>query len=200
MGKVLLPAVYLATDAQFALSHEAGGRCMEFVLSWIEQHPGLAAWAQAIFSVVAILFAALLPIIHARYNDRQQVLKSKTLLSFLAHRQFELFTMLYVPLQKSVEDWGEQLNKYEEDGLGSEWSAHRLMLDAISPLGFNAKELNDVVHLKTAAAYANEVYEGLGDWDLMDDSHRQTIRIIKKYKDKAHKIYEDTGIKSDQEI
>jgi len=39
---------------------------MDDILRWIEAHPGLAAWVQAVGSVFAVTAAASLPFIHGK--------------------------------------------------------------------------------------------------------------------------------------
>ncbi len=53
----------------------------ECVSYWIEHHPGLASWVQAIGSILAIVAAGLFPFAHERSRERR--LRRNTLLSLL---------------------------------------------------------------------------------------------------------------------
>jgi hypothetical protein len=51
------------------------------VLSWIEDHPGLAAWVQAFGTIAALLFAVLIPIAERRSAERATALAARSPLS-----------------------------------------------------------------------------------------------------------------------
>lgn len=53
-------------------------------LNWIEHHPGLASWIQAIFSVVAIGAAACFPFVHERAKEKRAKRDTLTSLIYLA--------------------------------------------------------------------------------------------------------------------
>lgn len=55
----------------------------EFVSCWIESHPGLASWVQAVGSVIALLFAVLLPYLGRRADRKQAEDKRVALLIVL---------------------------------------------------------------------------------------------------------------------
>lgn len=59
----------------------------EVVSCWIEGHPGLASWIQAIFSVIAIVAAGYFPIAHERRRESRE---RKNMLSTLGYVAFTL--------------------------------------------------------------------------------------------------------------
>lgn len=59
----------------------------EVVSCWIESHPGLASWIQAIFSVIAIVAAGYFPIAHERKREGRD---RKNMLSTLGYVAFTL--------------------------------------------------------------------------------------------------------------
>lgn len=170
------------------------------MLIWIEAHPSLASWLQALFSVLAILFASFTPWLHEKSKERRTLAHSRHLFAFLAHRQYELFLYLHEPLNESIHDQGKTLTEYERSGESAEWMSHRAALDAISVVGFTAKEVNSVIYLRTAADYALRLIQALPDWSAVDESSIQTLREIKSYMKKTERIYKETGIVSDQEL
>lgn len=61
----------------------------EVVSCWIESHPGLASWVQAVGSVIALLFAVLLPYF-GRRADRKQAEDNRAALMFVLFTDAEL--------------------------------------------------------------------------------------------------------------
>ena len=170
------------------------------LLGFTEAHQGMAAWVQAVFSVLAIVFAAFVPWLHELSRERRSVKQAKKMLAFLSHRQGELWLCMYVPLYKAIEDFGVELEHYVNSGNGSEWPAHRTALDSVPLVGLSAKELNNLIFLRTSADYALNLYPLLWDWNAMDNGSRRSLRMVKIYMDSANKIYKDLGIISDQEL
>lgn len=60
---------------------------MDLIFGWFELHPGLAAWVQAVFSVVAILAAWLITRYEDGLREMRQDLGFVSALRSLAHRQ-----------------------------------------------------------------------------------------------------------------
>ncbi|HEC53798.1 MAG TPA: hypothetical protein ENI30_00220 [Gammaproteobacteria bacterium] len=56
---------------------------LEVVSCWIEAHPGLASWVQAVGSVVALSFAVILPYFSRRADKRQAEDNRVSLLTIL---------------------------------------------------------------------------------------------------------------------
>jgi len=160
----------------------------------------MASWVQAVFSVVAIIFASFIPWLHELSKERRSLKHARRMLALLSHRQGELFLYPYVPLYNAIGDFEEHLVQYLESGYGSGWKAHRLALDNVSMLGLSAKELSDLVFLRTAADYALELYPMLKYWEALSDEARRSPRTVKTYMEKANRIYSETGIVSDQEL
>lgn len=63
----------------------------ESILLWIEQHPGLASWVQAVGSVIALVFAVWLPA-HARATDRKKAVDGRK----------ALFIVLLADLEQAI--------------------------------------------------------------------------------------------------
>lgn len=72
----------------------------EVVSCWIESHPGLASWIQAIFSVIAIAAAGYFPVAHERRREGRE---RKNMLSTLGYAAFTL--------EKLIEGLSEALVK-----------------------------------------------------------------------------------------
>ena len=60
----------------------------EDILAMADRHSGMAAWVQAIFSVMAILGAGLFPIIHSRIAEKKEKKKlfRESLIVYVKHR------------------------------------------------------------------------------------------------------------------
>lgn len=84
---------------------------MECILQWIESHQGLAAWVQALFSIVAI-FATY-------YMAKQQFLKAKELQSEAtsdeAIRQVKILLTIYESVYEKTSDHVDAINNNQDD-------------------------------------------------------------------------------------
>lgn len=75
------------------------------ILDMADRHSGMAAWVQAIFSVIAILGAGLFPIIHSRISERKEKKKlfRESLIVYVKHRDdfgklnMEIGNLIYKP-------------------------------------------------------------------------------------------------------
>ena len=76
----------------------------EGALLWVEAHPGLASWLQAVFSVLAICAAAALPIWHERVKEKRQIENTITSLMYLASELTSIHRRLLRAL-KSEDDY-----------------------------------------------------------------------------------------------
>lgn len=102
---------------------------MDLIFSWFEQHPGLAAWVQAVFSVVAILAAWLI----TRHEDRRREFRHDfefvSALCALAHRQHGMHGKLerllrftdncQVDRRAYLQAWAMQVNALQDFPMGS---------------------------------------------------------------------------------
>ena len=57
----------------------------EGFLCWVELHPGLASWIQAIFSVIAIAAAGYFPVAHERKRENRGRINMLRTLGYVAH-------------------------------------------------------------------------------------------------------------------
>jgi hypothetical protein len=84
----------------------------EAVSCWIEGHPGLASWIQAIFSVFAIAAAGYFPVAHERKRENRA---RKNMLRTLGYVAYTLETLID-GLSKALADkdlqrsWGQSAN------------------------------------------------------------------------------------------
>jgi hypothetical protein len=78
----------------------------EIVSCWIESHPGLASWIQAVFSVIAIAAAGYFPIAHERKRENRE---RKNMLRTLGYVAYTLETLID-GLFKALADKGLQSN------------------------------------------------------------------------------------------
>jgi hypothetical protein len=79
---------------------------VEGVFIWIEAHPGLASWLQAIFSVIAICAAAAFPIWHEKAKEKRQIGITLTSLMYLASELTSIHRRLLRAL-KSEDDYSD---------------------------------------------------------------------------------------------
>lgn len=75
------------------------------ILAMADRHSGMAAWVQAIFSVIAIIGAGLFPIIHNRITENKEKKKlfRESLIVYVKHRDdfgklnMEICNLIYKP-------------------------------------------------------------------------------------------------------
>lgn len=79
----------------------------EVISCWIEMHPGLASWLQALFSVLAIGAAGALPIWHERVKESRQIENTITSLMYLASELISIHRRLLRALESEDDyaDW-----------------------------------------------------------------------------------------------
>lgn len=81
----------------------------ECVSYWIEHHPGLASWVQAVFSIIAIGAAACFPYIHERAKEKRATKATLTSLIYLASELVGMQRRLLSALldQRGYVVWGQ---------------------------------------------------------------------------------------------
>ena len=75
----------------------------ECILVWVEQHPGWAAWVQAVGSVIALVFAVWLPA-HARAVERNQAIDGRKSLFIVLLTELEASLMSDGPADPAALD------------------------------------------------------------------------------------------------
>lgn len=123
---------------------------MDQILCWIEAHPGLAAWFQAIFSVIAI-FSAIGIAMWQRHVSRKELLIQSQIASNkaadLAAKVFQLIAWSSTALVWKAEhsDWG----KYK-DGMMERIVDQRSLISTLNFSDFNSQQVAAIVKVRDA--------------------------------------------------
>ena len=119
----------------------------ECISYWIEHHPGLASWVQAVFSIIAIGAAACFPYFHERAKEKRA---TKATLKSLIYLASELVGMQRRLLSALLDQRG-----YVVWGLGRGPADLKL-------LGGLVEEIQASMHVGFHLAYLSELRAGFG--------------------------------------
>ena len=140
----------------------------EVVSCWIESHPGLASWVQAIGSIAAIAAAGFFPFIHERAKEKQTRRNTLTSLLHMANRLENLLVMEGNALGDEIghEMW-RTLNRTQELKLVSQ------LVDELPASMFIGFEMTYLSELRSCAAYAKKLAEDFddNDWRTIRNHH-----------------------------
>jgi hypothetical protein len=96
---------------------------MDDILHWIEAHPGLAAWVQAVGSVFAVTAAASLPFIHSYLIEKRETKVRLVALFALAQQSVTLLEDLAEAMKTD-----SAMRDYMHLGVTGEWTELRAIL------------------------------------------------------------------------
>lgn len=154
------------------------------VLLWIEAHPGLASWLQAVFSVIAIVAAGLFPFRHERARER--TLRRNGLMTFL-YLSTQL-KVLQVRLLETLQHEGHQVSWGSDKGMKEieflEQLAAELPVNILA--GF---EVSFLVDLRFGFAHATNINKilaandylkirSLYDYEVMVSDQKSQVRRV----------------------
>jgi hypothetical protein len=137
---------------------------MHDVLGWVEAHPGLAAWVQALGSIFAVTAAASLPFIHGYLNEKRE---TKVRLGAL----FELAQQSVVLLEDLAEAMKTEsgMRDYMHLGVTGEWTELRAMLASFPLWDVVQQDLaTQIGHLRHAVTVGHSIAETIPPGDIAD--------------------------------
>jgi hypothetical protein len=125
----------------------------EVVSCWIESHPGLASWVQAIGSIFAIAAAGWFPFAHERAKEKR--LRKNTLNSLL-YLSVSLRD-LQLKIMESLSNDGRNLRWLNGDGPGELEQTSQLIseIPASMLVGF---EITCLADMRSCAGFAREMH------------------------------------------
>lgn len=158
----------------------------EVVSCWIESHPGLASWVQAIGSILAIGAAGLFPFFHERAKENR--LRRNTLKSLL-HLSVSLRD-LQLRIKGSLANDGRNLSWLKGDGPAELDQIGQLISELPASLfvGFEMACLSDMricagfakeMHLIIVLSRSNQI-DGLYNMDELLNSNQRKIEQIEQ--------------------
>ncbi|WP_289139555.1 hypothetical protein [uncultured Pseudomonas sp.] len=158
----------------------------EAISCWIEGHPGLASWVQAIGSILAIGAAGLFPFVHERAKEKR--LRRNTLRSLL-HLSVSLRD-LQLRIRDSLANDGRNLRWLKGDGPAELNQISQLISELPASLfvGFEMACLSD---MRICAGFAQEMHsiillskssqiDGIYDMDELLNSNQRKINQIER--------------------
>lgn len=123
---------------------------MDQILCWIEAHPGLAAWFQAIFSVIAIISAIGIAMWQRHVSRKEFIIQSHATskkATELAAKILQLIAWSSTALAWKAEhsDW----EKYK-DGMMERIIDQRSLLSTLNFSDFNSQQVAAIVKVRDA--------------------------------------------------
>lgn len=125
----------------------------EVVSCWIESHPGLASWVQAIGSILAIGAAGLFPFVHEQAKEKRQRRNTR---KSLLHLSVSLRD-LQLRIKESLANDGRNLRWLKGDGPAELEQIRQLISELPASLfvGFEMACLSD---MRICAGFAQEMH------------------------------------------
>jgi hypothetical protein len=159
---------------------DAGSAHMHDVLRWVEVHPGLAAWVQAVGSIFAVTAAASLPFIHGYLTEKRETKVRLAALFALAQQSVTLLEDLAEAMKTE-----SGMRDYMHLGVTGEWTELRAMLASFPLWDVVQQDLaTQIGHLRHAVTVGHSIAETIPPGDIADSnfdidrSHIEGGRIL----------------------
>ena len=137
---------------------------MHDVLRWVEVHPGLAAWVQALGSIFAVTAAASLPFIHGYLTEKRENKVRLAALFALAQQSVILLEDLAGAMKTE-----SGMRDYMHLGVTGEWTELRAMLASFPLWDVVQQDLaTQIGHLRHAVTVGHSIAETIPPGDIAD--------------------------------
>ena len=163
----------------------------EVVSCWIESHPGLASWVQAVFSVIAIFAAAGIPLWHANRARAQRVKLQQSRLRLLIDR----LTTMFEELERAVDDV-HFAHQFKNAKRVEDWRQEAMMVSGIPVDDSVGDDLFVLMTLRTSSVIGLQVAESISmdrDFDKNYDripAVKERLEVMRTLK-RVEKIYRE---------
>ncbi|WP_300627036.1 hypothetical protein [Pseudomonas sp.] len=128
----------------------------ECVSYWIEHHPGLASWVQAVFSVIAIFAAAGIPLWHTKRARAQRIKLQQSRLRQLIDRLITMFE----ELERAADDV-HHAHQFKSAKRVEDWRQEAMMVSGIPVDDSVGEDLFVLMTLRTSSVIGLQVAESI---------------------------------------
>lgn len=154
-----------------------GSECyaLEEFLCWVESHPGLASWIQAVFSVVAIVASGLIgliPLWIARRERAHRKMRQQQRVAILLDRLVLMFNELARTLNDPL-----RAEMFKHNRTVEEWRQEDLIISSTPADDSFSDDLFLLIGLRTSSAVGLQVAEFVAGADPYRVDHDK-VRVV----------------------